>query len=174
MPLPPLILDGNGTLLPKNGRRQAMKDSITLVYGCYKHRSSATRAMRKMVGDQISVSFPGISNRFETTAILRPDMLKVGPNGAAWSVRATITESDVLCVIKGEDGYPKNVPYAEVAHWQDACTPLCKTPRGTFSYRFRHLKEAAENGFELWFMYEGMAVVADKNFACVVRTPYAA
>ena len=69
--------------------------SMAIVSGCYKRKSSATRAMRNMVGTRTGVEFPCISNRFETTAILRPDMLSVVPNGAAWSVRIVFTPSDL-------------------------------------------------------------------------------
>lgn len=103
--------------------RQEPCDSITRFCGCYKSKASAARAMRGWIGDQIEVSWKGVSNRFETTVILREDMMAVTQLQGGWGVAIRYTEADLLCVIMGEDGSPKDVPYAEVAHWQDATHP---------------------------------------------------
>ena len=124
-----------------------MSDNTTMFCGCYKSKSSATRAMRSWVGNQISVSWEGISNRFETTIILREDMMATTRLQGGWGVAIRYTRDNLLCLVKGDDGYPKDTPYAEVAHWQDACTPTCKTPRGVFPYRFGSIEEAREAGF---------------------------
>jgi hypothetical protein len=147
--------------------------------GHYKSKSSATRAMKKWVGNQTSVSYPGISNRYETTIFLRADMMEVtriqngwGEN-VAWGVRIVYTPADIYCVILGEDG-PKDVPYTEIAHREDSCTPPHETRRGTFPCKFKNLKEAEAAGFSLWFREGEIAVVANSTSAYVVRTPYAA
>lgn len=98
-------------------------DSITMFCGCYRSKSSATRAMRGWVGDQIKASWDGISNRFETTIVLREDMMEVTRLQGGWGVAISYTIEDLLCVIRGEDGSPKDVTYAQVAHWQDASHP---------------------------------------------------
>jgi hypothetical protein len=155
-----------------------MTESNTMFCGCYKSKSSAARAMRSWVGDQISVSasWESVSKRFETTIILRDDMMAVTRLQGGWGVSIRYTLADILCVVKGDDGCPKDVPYSEVAHWTDACTPLCKTPRGVFPYRFDSLNEAQEAGFTLWFIERslGFAVVTDNTSAYAVRLPKAA
>jgi len=104
-----------------------MTDSITRFCGCYKSKSSAARAMRSWVGNQIEVSWEGVSNRFETTAILREGMMAVTQLQGGWGVSISYTKDDLLCVIMGDDGFPKDVPYAEVAHWADATHPPIPT-----------------------------------------------
>jgi hypothetical protein len=148
-----------------------MIDNTTIFCGCYKTKSSAARAMHSWVGDQISVSWEGVSNRFETTIILRDDMMSVTRLQGGWGVSIRYTLADILCVIRGDDGSPKDVPYREVAHWPDACTPCCKTPRGVFSYRFASVEEAREAGFTVWFTHEGMAIVTNSTQAFAVRLP---
>ncbi|MDR2075608.1 MAG: hypothetical protein LBP61_01550 [Desulfovibrio sp.] len=158
-----------------------MTKSMTIFCGCYKSKSSAARAMRTWVGNKIDVSFPGISDRFETSIVLRKDMLAVtqfqGDHKfqGLWGFDITYTSSDLLCVILGDDGFPKNVPYAEVAHWISATEPCVKTPRGTFPVRFDSLDEAFAAGYKFWFRHnDGTIIVEDRYRACGVRAPKAA
>ena len=151
-----------------------MADSITKFCGCYKSKSSAARAMRSWAGDQVEASWEGISNRFETTVILREDMMAITQLQGGWGVAIRYTVADLLCVIMGDDGFPTDVPYAEVSHWEDATHPALKTPRGVFRYRFGSLEEAREAGFTLWFMHGAIAIVTNARDAFAVRLPKAA
>ena len=148
----------------------AMTDSITRFYGCYKSKTSAARAMRNWVGNQIEVSWEGVSNRFETTVMLREDMMSVTQLQGGWGVSIRYTKNDLLCVIMGADGFPKDVAYAEVAHWIDATHPTVKTPRGVFRIKFDSIEAAKEAGFHAWFTHtDGTVIVGDGSYAYAVR-----
>jgi hypothetical protein len=151
----------------------------------YKSKTSAVRAMRRMVGIEFEAKFHGVSARFETTVVMREDMLSTtmlqGGIGICWKY----TEDDLLVVIKGDDGYPKSVPYREVAHWPDATHPAIKTPRGIFQYEFDTPEEAKAAGYVLWFVaskwdqgpgvrayapgYAGTLIMTNNNRAVAVR-----
>jgi hypothetical protein len=148
-----------------------MTESITLFRGWYKAKPSAARAMRSWIGDEIKAFWKGegISKRFETTIILREDMMEVTRLQGGWGVSIRYTLADILCVIMGDDNYPKSVPYAEVADWQDATHPPCKTSRGVFRHRFDSLLEAQKAGFTLWFKEAEIAVVTNATQAFAVR-----
>jgi hypothetical protein len=96
-----------------------MSEKHTVIYGNYEHKSCAKRALKKRIGDQISISFETIPSEYETFVIVLPYMLQVIRNGNAWSVRMTADESDARCLIKGEDDNPKIALYSEVVRRQD-------------------------------------------------------
>jgi hypothetical protein len=118
----------------------------------FKHKGSATRAMRRMIGQEFEANFPGVSNRFETFLIMREDMISVTTCQGGFNICWKYTEDDLFVVIMGDSGQPKSVPYREVAHWKDATHPAIKTPRGIFQYEFDTAEEAKAAGYSLWFV----------------------
>ena len=126
-----------------------MSDSITMLHGCYKLKSGATHAMRNRVGDQISVSFPGISYRFETTAILRPDMLTVVPNGAAWSINITVTPRICYAWSWATTATPKTFPTRKSPTGRTPLPPPLQNASRSLPVEVRLPERSIESRFQL-------------------------
>lgn len=104
-------------------RKEEQVDSVTRFYGCYKSKASAARAMRNMIGHAYEASFPGLSDRFESVATARADMLAVTELQGGWGISFKFTPADLTVKIRDVDGEIKEVPYPTVAHWENATTP---------------------------------------------------
>jgi hypothetical protein len=130
--------------------------------------------MRGWVGDKIAVDFPGISERFETTVILRDDMMTVTRLQGGWGIAIGVARSNVRCLVLGENGVPQDVPYWQVAHWTDASHPRVKTPRGTFLVLYETEEEARAEGFGLWFTHNGVPIYGDGTVAGAVGATFRA
>lgn len=90
----------------------------------YTAKSSAMRAARNAVGHSYLVETPELRNRFDGVISITADMISVEPCEGGWRWGYTFDLADVIVRVRHADGEIADVRYADVAHWQDASTPV--------------------------------------------------
>lgn len=90
----------------------------------YTAKTSAMRAARNAVGHSYLVESPELRNRFDGEIRVTADMISVESCEGGWRWGYTFDLADVIVRVRHADGEIADVRYADVAHWQDACTPV--------------------------------------------------
>lgn len=90
----------------------------------YTTKSSAMRAARNAVGHSFLVESPEMENRFDGVIRITTDMISVESCEGGWRWAYTFDLADVTVRVHHADGSIADVRYADVAHWQDAYTPV--------------------------------------------------
>lgn len=89
----------------------------------YKSKFSAMRAGRNAIGDKYLVETPELGSRFDGCITIIPSTINIEPYADGWRWSYTFDLADVIVSVRNTAGTVGVVRYADVAHWQGACTP---------------------------------------------------